>query len=63
MAVLGFLAVRPPTPGPLFLFQDGTTIYKPWLILALHLILAQQLTEKMKDVFSAVGWAFSLGNV
>jgi hypothetical protein len=53
----GSAGVPGATPGTLFFFQDGITLYKPWLIL----IFAQQVTEKMKEVFSAVGWAFSLG--
>ena len=31
-ALLGYLAVRPPLLGPLFLFRDGTTLSKPRLI-------------------------------
>ena len=32
-ALLGYLAIRPPVAGPLFLFHDGTTLSKPRLIL------------------------------
>ena len=31
-ALLGYIAVRPPLLGPLFLFRDGTTLSKPKLI-------------------------------
>lgn len=35
-AVLGYMAVRPPVAGPLFLFQDGSTLSKPRLVQALR---------------------------
>jgi hypothetical protein len=38
-AVLGFMAVRPPTPGPFFIFRDGSSLSKPRLILALRQVL------------------------
>ena len=33
-ALLGYLAVRPPSPGPLFIFEDGSTLSRPRLIRA-----------------------------
>jgi len=40
-AMLGYLAVRPSTPGPIFLFSDGSTLSKPRLIRALRQVLQQ----------------------
>ena len=40
-ALLGYLAVRPPLPGPLFLFRDGTTLSKPRLIGSLRQVLGE----------------------
>jgi len=38
-AMLGYLAQRPPTPGFLFLFEDGSTLSKPRLTQALRSVL------------------------
>ena len=38
-ALLGYLAVRPPLLGHLFLFRDGTTLSKPRLIGSLRQVL------------------------
>ena len=33
-ALLGYLVVQPPSPGPLFIFEDGSTLSRPRLIRA-----------------------------
>ena len=38
-ALLGYLAVRPPTPGPLFIFEDGSSLSRPRLISQLQAAL------------------------
>jgi integrase len=35
-AVLAYLAIRPPEPGPLFLFRDGSTLSRPRLVSTLR---------------------------
>ena len=35
-AMLGYLAVRPPSPGPLFVFEDGATLSRARLVQSLH---------------------------
>ena len=38
-SVLGYLTIRPPTPGPLFLFRDGSTLSRSRLIQSLRQVL------------------------
>ena len=40
-AVLGYLSIRPPTQGPLFVFDDGTPLSRPLLVLHLREALSQ----------------------
>lgn len=40
-AVLGYLSIRPPSPGPLFIFDDGTPLSRPQLVLHLRHALSQ----------------------
>ena len=40
-AVLGYLSIRPHTPGPLFIFEDGTPLSRPQLVLHLRHALSQ----------------------
>jgi len=40
-AVLSYLSLRPSSPGPLFLFQDGTPLTRATLVTHLHTALAQ----------------------
>ena len=40
VAMLAYLAIRPQSPGPLFLFQDGSTLSRPKLIQSLRGALA-----------------------
>lgn len=40
-AVLAYLAIRPPTPGPLFLFQDGTPLSRNRLVTHMRDALCQ----------------------
>ena len=42
-AILGYLAIRPPIPGPLFLFSDGATLSRP------------RLVDSLRQVLNAVG--------
>lgn len=39
-AILNYLQIRPPTPGPLFIFDDGSPLSKPRLRLALNSTLS-----------------------
>ena len=34
--MLGYLTIPPPSPGPLFLCEDGSTLSRPRLVQALH---------------------------
>lgn len=38
-AMLGYLAVRPPSSGPLFVFHDGSTLSRPRLVRSLRQVL------------------------
>lgn len=40
-AVLGYLAIRPSTPGPLFIFQDGTPLSRARLVTHVRKALSQ----------------------
>lgn len=40
-ALLGYLAIRPPKPGPLFIFQDGSPLSRPKLIVHVREALAK----------------------
>ena len=40
-AMLGYLAVRPSSPGPLFIFKDGSALSRPRLVQALREALRQ----------------------
>ena len=42
-AVLAYLAIRPPTPGPLFVFQDGNPLTR------------DKLVSQMRDALSQLG--------
>jgi integrase len=42
-AVLAYLAIRPPTPGPLFVFQDGTPLSR------------DKLVSQLRDALSLLG--------
>ena len=41
VAVLGYLAIRPKHPGPLFVFEDGTPLSRAHLVTHLHRALSQ----------------------
>ena len=56
-AVLAYLAIRPSTPGPLFIFQDGTPLSRVHLISHLRDALAQVGV----DVTNFSGHSFRIG--
>lgn len=56
-AVLGYLAVRPPSPGPLLCFQDGKPLSKPRLVQALR----QALRAAGVDDSGYSGHSFRIG--
>ena len=58
-ALLGYLAIRPPVAGPLFLFHDGTTLSKPRLIASLRRVLQEVRVDSSK--YS--GHSFHIGAV
>ena len=47
-AVLNYLSLRPPSPGPLFLFQDGTPLTRAALVAHLRTALAQAGIDSSK---------------
>ena len=38
--MLGYLAIQPPTQGPLLLFKDGSTLSRPKLVQSLRQVLS-----------------------
>ena len=56
-AVLGYLAIRPSSPGPLFLFNDGSVLSRPRLVQALH----QALRAAGVDDSRFSGHSFRIG--
>lgn len=41
VAILGYLAIRPSVPGPLFIFENGATLSRPRLVQSLRLALQE----------------------
>lgn len=56
-SMLGYLAIRPSMPGPLFLFRDGSTLSRPRLVQALH----QALGAAGIDSSGYSGHSFRIG--
>ena len=56
-AMLAYLAVRPTSPGPLFMFNDGSTLSRDKLILSLRQVLSA--TDLDTSRFS--GHSFRIG--
>ena len=56
-AMLAYLAVRPTTPGPLFLFQDGTPLSRSQLVVHLR----DALSQLGMDVARFSGHSFRIG--
>ena len=56
-AVLAYLAVRPPSPGPLFIFQDGSALSRPRLVQSLR----RALTLAGIDASGYSGHSFRIG--
>ena len=56
-AVLGYLAIHPPSPGPLLLFEDGSTLLRPRLVQALR----QALHAAGVDDSQFSGHSFRIG--
>ena len=57
VAMLGYLTVRPTTPGPLFLFEDGSTLSRARLVQCLH----EALSLAGLDYPSFSGHSFRIG--
>ena len=57
MAVLGYLAIRPPTQGPLFIFADGAPLSRPRLVQSLK----EALAAAGMDVTGFSGHSFRIG--
>ena len=55
--VLGYLAIRPPSPGPLFSFEDGLTLSRSRLVQVLH----QTLCAAGVDDSQFSGHSFQIG--
>ena len=56
-AVLAYLAIRPPTPGPLFIFQDGTPLSRDRLVVHMR----HSLSQLGADVSKFSGHSFRIG--
>ena len=56
-ALLAYLAVRPPNPGPLFVFQDGTPLSRVQLVTHLR----KALSQVGEEVASFSGHSFRIG--
>ena len=56
-SLLGYLAVRPPAHGPLFVFQDGSTLSRPRLVQSLR----QALSSVGVDDSPFSGHSFRIG--
>ena len=56
-AILGYLAIRPTLPGPLFLFSDGATLSRPRLVDSLR----QVLNTAGVDASGYSGHSFRIG--
>ena len=56
-AILAYIVIRPPTPGPLFIFHDGSCLSRPRLVQALH----QALTASGIDASHFNGHSFWIG--
>lgn len=56
-AVLSYLAIRPPTPGPLFIFQNGTPLTRQTLVKHLR----EALTNIGIDLKGFSGHSFRIG--
>ena len=53
-AVLAYLAIRPPIPGPLFLFQNGTLLSRDWLVAHMREALYQLGIDAMNIIQATV---------
>ena len=56
-SMLGYLAIRPPRRGPLFIFEDGSTLSRPRLVRSLR----QVLSSVGVDYSSYSGHSFRIG--
>ena len=56
-AMLGYLSIRPSTPGPLFIFQDGSPLSRPKLVQHLR----HALSQLGMDVANYSGHSFRIG--
>lgn len=56
-AVLGYLAIRPPDPGPLFVFQNGTPLSRAHLVTHLR----EALSQVGVDMTNYSGHSFRVG--
>lgn len=56
-SVLGYLAVRPPNPGPLFIFRDGTPLSRAHLVAQVR----EALSQTGFNVKNFTGHSFRIG--
>ena len=60
-ALLAYLVVRPSTPGPLFVFHDGTPLSRARLVTQLH--VHEVLSQIGLKVANCSGHSFRIGAV
>ena len=54
--MLAYLAIRQPAPGPLFIFEDGTSLTRRQLVTRLH----EALSQACMGIFNVSGHHFRI---